>query len=138
MKTVSLIAVAIASVLALTACNAYKTTSSGESSSEREAVSTSSAGDATNEEAAVVTFSDNGFAPSTLNVKVGQKVVFENASSSTLEVNSAPHPTHTLYQELNIGKVAGGASGSTSFAKAGTYKYHNHLNAGQNGTIVVK
>ena len=136
----SLVGIIAASALLLSACNPYQASTSNQPVSSEGAPSTSSAtGDAMMEkEAAVVTYSDSGFSPATINAKVGQKVVFKNTSSAAIQVNSAPHPTHTLYPELNIGMVAAGASGSTTFVKAGTYKYHNHLNASQNGTIVVE
>lgn len=132
-KKASLIGAIAASVFVLAACNSDKTTTT---TSNPSTSATSSATDEAN--AAVVTYSDSGFSPASVNAKVGQKVVFKNTSSSAIQVNSAPHPAHTLYPELNIGAIAAGSTGSTSFAKAGTYKYHNHLNASQNGTIVVE
>lgn len=137
-KKVSLVGALAVAVLALSACSAYN--SSKTTSSSSQSTSTSSAvGDAMMEkDAAVITYSDSGFSPATMNAKVGQKVVIKNNSSSIVQVNSAPHPTHTLYPELNIGMIAASASGSTTFSKPGAYKYHNHLDASQNGTIVVE
>lgn len=133
-KKASLVGTIAVSVLLLSACNAYKSTSNGSASSSTAASSSST----TDVSAAVVTYSDNGFSPVTVNAKVGQKVVFKNTSSSGIQIQSDPHPIHNLYPQLNIGAIAAGASGSTTFAKAGTYTYHNHLNPSQKGTVVVK
>lgn len=132
-KKASLIGAIAASVFVLAACNSDKTTTT---TSNPNTSSTSSATDEAN--AAVVTYSDSGFSPASVNAKVGQKVVFKNTSSSAIQVNSAPHPVHNLYPELNVGMIAAGKEGSTIFTKAGAYMYHNHLNTNQKGTIVVQ
>ncbi|MDO8486756.1 MAG: cupredoxin domain-containing protein [Candidatus Curtissbacteria bacterium] len=131
-RKISLVGIALASALLLSACNSYNTTTTSSQSVPSISSATEDAS------AAVIIYTDSGFAPTTLNAKVGQKVVFKNNSGSAIQVNSAPHPVHNLYPELNIGAIAAGSTGSTSFAAAGTYKYHNHLNPSQNGTIVVE
>lgn len=85
-----------------------------------------------------IDFSDEGFNPAETKAKVGEKVEFKNSSSATVQVNSAPHPVHTLFPELNIGAIEPGSSKSLTFSKVGSYTYHNHLNASQKGTIVVE
>ncbi len=132
-KKISLAGAIFVSVLALSACNSYKATTT---SSNPSVSSTTSAADEAG--AVVITYTNSGFSPDPVNAKVGQKVIFKNNSSAAVQVNSAPHPTHTLFPELNIGTISAGASGATSFAKPGTYKYHNHLDASQNGTIIVQ
>lgn len=131
-RKINLVGIALTSAFLLAACNSYNTTTT----SSQSVPSTSSATD--DASAAVVVYTDSGFAPATVNAKVGQNVVFKNNSGSAIQINSAPHPVHNLYPELNIGAVAAGASGSTTFSKPGTYKYHNHLNVSQNGAIVVE
>lgn len=79
-----------------------------------------------------------GFSPQTLNVKVGTKVVWTNTSGSMGNVSSAPHPVHTDYPPLNLGNFGDGSSISLVFDTPGTYKYHNHLNPSQSGSITVK
>jgi len=86
----------------------------------------------------VITYSDTGFSPSSVKVKVGETVEFKNTSQVVVLVNSAVHPIHTLYPELNLDDITPGQSKPTSFIKPGTYKYHNHINASQNGEIVVE
>lgn len=130
-KKLAALGLVFSSALILSACNLYKSPATSTTPTEQEVTTTPAEGN-------VVTYSDSGFAPATLTVKVGQAVTFKNSSMSTVQVNSAVHPTHTLYPQLNIGSIASGQSKSVTFAKAGTYKYHNHLNAGENGTIIVE
>lgn len=86
---------------------------------------------------ATIEYSDNGFSPEEVKVKVGQRVDYKNSSSKAVQVNSDPHPVHTTFPILNLNFVAQGETKSIVFDKAGTYKYHNHLNASERGTIVV-
>lgn len=88
---------------------------------------------------ATVTWSDEaGFAAAEVTVKAGEKVEFKNQGSAVVQINSDPHPTHTSFPVLNIGQIASGSLKSAVFDKAGTYKYHNHLNASQRGVIIVQ
>ena len=86
----------------------------------------------------VITYTDGGFSPSQIKVKVGETVTFKNDSKTTIQVNSASHPVHTSFPELNIGAIAPGESKSVKLTTAGTKKYHNHLSPAQSGTIVVE
>lgn len=85
-----------------------------------------------------VTLTTSGFAPATLTVKVGDTVTWSNKSGMTATINSNPHPVHTDYSPLNLGQFSDGSSVTLSFPKAGTYGYHNHLNPGETGTIIVQ
>ena len=86
----------------------------------------------------VVTFTDKGFSPSPMKVKVGTTVTFVNESSSGMWVASDPHPTHTLllgFDELtSVGK---GGTYEYTFTKIGTWTYHNHLTPTVKGTVIV-
>lgn len=128
-KKIALAGALCVSTLLLAACNLYQPSS--KTSQTSQTAVTPVVGN-------VILYSESGFLPSSIKVKVGQKVAFKNNSKVAVQVNSAPHPTHTLYPELNIGSIAPGETQLTTFNKAGTYKYHNHLNASQNGTIVVE
>lgn len=87
----------------------------------------------------VVTYSESGFSPSILRVKVGATVIFKNADSEPLWVASNPHPIHTDYSGFDAKRGYGkGESYSFTFTKSGTWKYHNHLNPGEGGTIIVE
>jgi len=89
-------------------------------------------------ERTVVTYSDGGFNPKTVTVKVGTTVTFMNDSSGAMWVASDPHPVHTLlsgFDELN--SVRKGGSYEYTFTKVGTWTYHNHMNPSMKGTVVV-
>lgn len=99
---------------------------------------TSPAAPATQASQDTVTLSASGFSPQSLTVKAGTKVTWSNQSGSNATVNSDPHPVHTAYPTLNLGAFSNGGTLTLSFDKPGTYGYHNHLNPGQTGTIVVQ
>lgn len=95
----------------------------------------------------IITYTDTGYSPNTLQVKVGTTVTFKNGSSRSMWVASGVHPTHRLYP------TTGGCLGSTfdacrgiqpgdswpfTFDIAGTWKYHNHLKPSDAGTIIVE
>ena len=87
----------------------------------------------------VVTYSDSGFSPATITIKVGDTVVFKNESSRGMRVASNPHPVHTDYPGFDSkNSVGNGESYSFAFDKAGSWGYHNHLNPGDGGTVVVQ
>lgn len=79
-----------------------------------------------------------GFLPQSLTIKAETRVVWKNQSGETITVSSDPHPTHTLYPFLNLGAFDTGSSVQVVFDKAGTYTYHNHLNASQKGKVTVE
>jgi plastocyanin len=85
-----------------------------------------------------VSLTENGYSPMTLKIKAGSKVTWTNNSGVMATVSSDPHPTHTDYPPLNLGKFEDGATLSLIFDKPGTYGYHNHLNSSQTGTIIVE
>ncbi|MBI2449191.1 cupredoxin domain-containing protein [Candidatus Pacearchaeota archaeon] len=91
-----------------------------------------------------------GFSPKTLEIKQGDTVVFLNKDTSQHWTASAQHPTHKVYPE-STGKcpVIGGSdfdackglkqgeSFSFVFNVKGSWNYHDHLNPGLFGTIIV-
>jgi len=104
---------------------------------------------------ALVTYTDAGFSPKTLSVKVGETVRFVNNSTHAMWVASDNHPTHTEYDGTNTMQhcSSGAATGGTfdeckgvdpntvysfTFTKAGTFEYHNHMRASDTGSITVK
>lgn len=80
----------------------------------------------------------SGFEPKTITIQKGERVVWTNKSGEPVTVNSDAHPTHLLWPFLNLGTFNDGSSVSVVFEKQGTYTYHNHLNTGQTGIVVVK
>lgn len=85
-----------------------------------------------------VTLTQSGFEPATVTVKAGTKVIWVNRSGAAATVYSAGHPTHLTYPPLNLGQFSDGQSLSLVFDKPGTYKYHDHLNPSQIGTVVAE
>lgn len=101
----------------------------------------------------VVALTDAGYSPAVLTIQKGETVVFKNESSDSMWTASAMHPTHTAYSGTSLDQhcpdTAGtafdacraylpGGSWSFVFNKVGSWKYHNHLNTVQWGTIVVR
>ena len=94
-----------------------------------------------------ITYTSGGFSPSVINVKKGEEVTFLNESGGAMWPASAIHPTHTLYPTQGgcVGStfdacqgIQPGDSWSFKFDIAGSWKYHNHLNPSQTGTVVVE
>lgn len=85
-----------------------------------------------------ITLTASGFNPQSVTIKQGAKVVWLNKSGNDATVNSNPHPTHTDYSPLNLGRFGNGESLSLTFDQKGTYGYHNHLDPSQTGTIIVE
>lgn len=92
------------------------------------------------EDAAItsVAITSSGFEPATVNIDVGGKVEWMNKSGEAATVNSALHPTHSIYPQLNLNEVPVNGSVSLVFDTPGTYKYHDHLNPSRTGTVEVK
>ncbi len=85
-----------------------------------------------------LTYSDNGFSPASLTVKKGSTVTLKNTSSKTVQFDSDPHPVHTDNPELNQPTLAPGESQTFTVNTTGTFGFHNHLNPGDTGTIIVE
>lgn len=129
-KKMLIVGAILSGALVLSACNLYKVPS-GQTGQQQTTTEAPVSGN-------VITYSDSGFSPSSVKVKVGEKVEFKNTSSESVQVNSVVHPTHQLYPELNVGTIASGGSKSVTLTTIGTKKYHNHLSPGQTGEIVVE
>ena len=87
----------------------------------------------------IVNYTDKGFSPSSLDIKLGETVQFANNSSGGMWVASGPHPSHTAYPEFDPKRnIPSGEIYEFTFTKIGEWKYHNHTKAGMYGTIIVK
>lgn len=95
----------------------------------------------------VVTYSDVGYTPKTITIKAGESIMFKNQSPKSMWPASAKHPTHRDYPTTGgcIGStfdacrgVPPGESWAFTFDIRGSWKYHNHLNPGNTGTVVVE
>ena len=94
-----------------------------------------------------IEISSSGFSPSTLTISKGTTVTFINRDSSTHQPASNPHPAHTGYPEEgtcsgsafdSCNGLSQGESWSFTFDEVGTWRYHDHLNSGMAGTIIVQ
>lgn len=83
----------------------------------------------------VVEYTDNGFRPSKVIIAIGDTIRFTNVGSDGMWVASDNHPTHDLLPEFDQGGV--GQSYSFTFTEAGSWGFHNHLNASETGFIEV-
>lgn len=102
---------------------------------------------------AVVLYTDDGFAPQTFNIKQGETVTFVNGSENPMWPASAVHPTHQVYPGSDIKKcdtaektsifdackpIEPNQEWSFTFLQKGSWGYHDHLNPGRRGVIVVE
>lgn len=101
----------------------------------------------------IIIFSDSGYSPNTLYIKVGTNVVFKNQSSKAMWPASDFHPTHSLYSGTTLSEhcpdtqgiafdactgIQPGDSWNFTFNKKGKWKYHDHLNPAYTGIIIVE
>lgn len=101
----------------------------------------------------IITYTDSGYTPSMIIIKKGETVIWKNESSISMWTASAMHPTHRVYPGTDAAAcgtqtllpmfdacagTAPGQSWSFTFNNIGTWKYHNHLNSSQFGTIKVE
>lgn len=99
-----------------------------------------------------IIYNDQGFSPKSVTVPLGTVVTFTNQSSVNMWVASAMHPTHIVYSGTSLNQhcpdttksafdeckgEAPGASYSFTFNKAGTWKYHDHVDASKFGSVTV-
>lgn len=107
--------------------------------STESATTSESTEEAMMEEKSVVKITSSGFSPKNITIKVGGSVSWENEDSEDHAVNSAVHPTHTLFPILNqVGLIKPEGTKSLKFTSAGTFKYHDHLNPSLIGTVTVE
>lgn len=100
-----------------------------------------------------IAFTDSGYVPSALTIKVGDTVVFKNMTTGGMWPASAMHPTHMLYGGTSLQdhcpdienndfdackSIAAGQSWSFTFTKAGAWGFHDHLKLGNFGKITVE
>lgn len=97
-----------------------------------------------------VTLTANGFSPQTVTIKKGGSVTWTNEGAGGMWVASAKHPTHTVYDGTSLNEHCdtastvvpldqcdSGGAYTFTFDKAGSWNYHNHMNASHFGTVVV-
>ncbi len=94
-----------------------------------------------------IQYNGSSFSPKLVTVKKGETVTFVNNGKNPMWVASAMHPTHTVYPTKGgcLGSTFDacrgyepGSSWSFTFDEVGTWGYHDHLNAGAFGKVVVE
>lgn len=118
-------------------------------------VATSSESGTASSTALTIAYTDNGFSPATLTVPSGSTVTFMNLSSQQMDIASNPHPTHQEYDGTTrathcasgyagsapfdeCAPAAPGESWTFTFTKAGSWGFHNHYGAEDEGTVIVQ
>jgi plastocyanin len=98
-----------------------------------------------------VSYDGNTFSPASVTINKGDTVQFV-ATSGRMWVASNPHPAHTGYDGTSrsqhcasgysgpapFDECAAGTSYSFTFDKTGTWGYHDHMNDGATGTVIVQ
>ncbi len=115
------------------------TTTSSSSSSPSNSTQTSDnskSSNCPNPPANTISYCDGAF--TTLTVTAGTTVTVRNDSSSALDFDSDPHPTHTINPQLNAGEVEPGESKTTTLTTKGSWGFHNHEIPTDHGTITVQ
>lgn len=97
---------------------------------------------------ALIQYTDSGFKPSKVTITEGQVVRFLNSSSREMWVASVIHPQHRNYQERSPDDCLGstfdqcetipsGEFWDFKFDLIGTWSFHNHIRAKDDGTVTV-
>lgn len=86
-----------------------------------------------------VIIDENGnFTPQSITVQKGGKVIWVNKGLHVVWPASNPHPVHTNYSGFDAFKPLNpGETYSFVFEKTGKWEYHDHLNPGIGGEVVV-
>lgn len=105
------------------------------------------------QESRVISYDENGFSPSTLTIKAGETVTFKNNGTRSMWPATAMHPAHRGYSGTSLSEhcpdtanvtfdacrsYLPGESWPFTFQKVGTWPYHDHVNGGFYGKVVVE
>lgn len=97
----------------------------------------------------VVSYSAIGFSPKTITVKKGTAVTFKSIDGSRMWVGVNEHPTHLGYDGTSrsehcpdatgtaFDQCSAGESFTFIFQKVGSWNYHNHAKANDEGVVIV-
>lgn len=91
----------------------------------------------TEQEEVTVTYTDSGFSPRSITISAGTKVKFENMSNQSMQVASAPYPTHSAYPGFDLRAVGKGGFVFFTFPSKGAFNYQNDRDIQKTGTIIV-
>lgn len=86
----------------------------------------------------VVVLTKSGFSPAGLKVKIGTKVKFVNRTTLSFWPASDLHPNHAIYPEFDPKRALSPKEvWEFVFDRAGTFRFHDHLNPTNRGTVLV-
>jgi hypothetical protein len=85
----------------------------------------------------VVTFTDDGYTPSYIEIRKNDTVRFTNLTTSDFWPASDFHPSHLNYSLFDPKEPVSGQDWDFQFNDAGTYSYHDHLSPGAEGVVEV-
>lgn len=85
-----------------------------------------------------VTIENNKLNPQSVEINVGDSVVWLNKDETKHHIASDPHPSHTALPGFESVDLSVSQTYSFKFTKAGTWGYHDHLNPSIKGTVIVK
>ena len=86
-----------------------------------------------------IRITSSGFSPANVTIQKGDYVQFTNTDSARHWPASDPHPQHTDLSAFDAKKgLNTGENYRYQFNTAGTFEYHDHMNPGLKGTIIVK
>ncbi|MBI2134354.1 hypothetical protein HYU09_00040 [Candidatus Woesearchaeota archaeon] len=118
----------------------------GCSSQDNNAQPTADNGNAANN-GNTIEITESGFNPSTLTINAGETVTWINKMAIPSWPASAVHPTHQVYPEPGgcLGSkfdacrnLRQGESYSFTFNQIGAWRYHDHSDPGNTGTVIVQ
>jgi plastocyanin len=84
-----------------------------------------------------IRITDSGFEPQTIAIKVGETVRWTNTSGTTQAIASDPHTSHTMCYGMSSSDLKTGDGYSFTFAKAGTWTYHDEHVGRFTGSVLV-
>lgn len=86
-----------------------------------------------------IIISGEGFSPRTAVISAGDTVAFINKDTAPRWPASNTHPNHDVYPEFDPkSELPPGGAWSFRFQKSGVWRYHDHRNPANGGTIEVK
>lgn len=100
-----------------------------------------------------IVYTNEGYSPSAIKIKLGDTVVFNNDGSFPVWTASAVHPSHDAYgktslqehcpdsNDLSFDQCQSSLPGESfefKFDKSGTWQYHNHLKPEHSGKVIVE
>ena len=131
MRRLQIPALAVAALVALSACSSGSTSAPTAAASEAApSAAATSAASAPAAAAGAVTIKDIAFNPQALQAKVGDTITWTNQ-------DGIAHTVTLDDKSVDSGNVAPGATFSHAFTKAGSYPYHCEIHKQMTGTITV-